>query len=291
MVNVAALVVGVVVLGFASVVGRMGRRQHARQSLVAETETTEIRALDGEGLVEITGTVDAPAPFRSPIGGEEGVLAAWEIEEWDESGQTEMWETRATGVYAAPFAVTDGTDRVTVDVGDHVTGEDGGHTEIELGPVDLDRWLSSGVSVDNVLCSLESFAVALTVPPDADPPERIAAFVRGESGVSTQTDSITNVVDIGTKHGERRYYEGVVEPGEEVYVLGEATAASDATYPLGPDDLVITPPADDDGSLIVSDRSEADLVSELGNYEFAYAGAAVLGVIGATLLVYGTGIV
>ncbi len=34
MVDVAVVFIGVVLLGFAGIVGRMGRRQHARQSLV-----------------------------------------------------------------------------------------------------------------------------------------------------------------------------------------------------------------------------------------------------------------
>ncbi len=291
MVNVAALVIGLVVLGIAAIIGRLGRRQQRRRRLVTETPTTEIRSLDSEGLVELNGEVAATETFRSPIRNDESVLSAWEIDEWDESGTTDLWETRATGIYATPFSITDGTGEVRVDVGSHVTGEDGGHFDIELGPIDLDRKLSSGVSVENVLCSLEDFSVETTVPPDAEPPDRIAEFVRGESGLSSQTDSITNVVDIGTKHGERRYYEGTIEPGQEIYLLGEARAASDATYPLGPDDVVIAPPETGDGSVIVSDRSEDELVSELGAYRLAYAAAAVLGGLGAVLLIVGSGVV
>lgn len=291
MVNVAALVIGIVVLGIAAIIGRLGRRQQRRRRLVTETPTTEIRSLDSEGLVELKGEVAATETFRSPVGNDESVLSAWEIDEWDESGTTDLWETRATGIYATPFSIADGTGEVRVDVGNHVTGEDEGHFDIELGPIDLDRTLSSGVSAENVLCSLEDFSVEATVPPDAEPPDRIAEFVRGESGISSQTDSITNVVDIGTKHGERRYYEGTIEPGQEIYLLGEARAASDATYPLGPDDVVIAPPETGDGSVIVSDRSEDELVSELGTYRPAYVTAAVLGGIGAVLLTVGSGVV
>lgn len=289
--NVAALFIGIVLLGFAGLFGRRGRRQHRRRALVTGTPTTEIRTLDDEGVVELKGVVDAGETFRSPIRNDESVLSVWEIEEWDESGTTDMWETRATGIYAAPFVLSDETGDIRVDLETRVTGEDGGHTDIELGAVDLDRVLSSGVSVDNVLCSLEDFSVETTVPPDAEPPDHIADFVRGESGISEQTDSITNIIDIGTAHGERRYYEGTIEPGQEIYLLGTAEAASDATYPLGPNDVVVTAPENGDGSAIVSDRSEDELVSELGAYRFAYAAAAVVGLGGVALLAVGIGLV
>lgn len=287
MVNIAAIFIGLVGFAMAGLVGRKGYRQHRRRRLVAETETTDVLDIDSERLVELTGAVDPVEPIRSPIGDEECVLAAWEIEEWDESGQTDMWETRASGVYAAPFTLTDGTGEVRVAVGDHVAGDDADRTEISLGPVDLDRLASSGVAAESAFCSLEDFTVAHTVPPDADPPAHIAEFVGDESDVSEQTDSITNVIDIGTAHNERRYYEGTIDPGQEIYLLGEARATSDAAYPLGPDDVVIRPPADD-GSLIVSDRSEDELLAELGAYRWLYALAAVFAAAAVASVLYGT---
>lgn len=292
MASFAAVFVGGALLVIAGVVGRYGRRQHRRRSLVAGTPTTDVRAIDDEGRIELTGTVVADETFDSPIQDDESVLAAWEIEEWNESGTSDMWETRATGVYTRAFALDDGTGEVRIEIDDRVAGEDSGHTDIKLGPVDLDRTISSGVSVEDVWCSFEHFRAETTVPPDADPPERIAQFVQGEAGISPQTGSITNLVDVGTKHGERRYYEGTIEPGQEIYLLGTAEATSDATYPLGPDDVVITPPAaDEDGSLIVSDRTEEELLSELGQYRWVYAVAAILCVVGITLLLVGGGVV
>lgn len=284
-----ALIAGLFSLLVAGVVGRYGWRQRRHRALVTETPTTAVRDLDEEGLVELEGEVAAAETFESPIGGDEAVLSAWEVEEWDERGESEMWETRATGVYATPFALDDGTGEVRVEVGDHVEGEDDGGFDVQVGALDVDRLLSTGVSVDDVFCSFERFPVATSVPPDAEPPERVAEFVRGEAGVSTQTDSITNVLDLGNAHGERRYYEATVEPGQEIYLLGEAQAVPDATYPLGPDDVVVRPPAGD-GSLIVSDRSEEALVSELGQYRWAVGAAAVLGAVGVGLLLVGGGV-
>ena len=142
------------------------------------------------------------------------------------------------------------------------------------------------MSVDDVLAALDDVSVETSVPPDGDPPERIAAFVQGESAVDPQTDSITNVVDLGTKHGERRHYEQTITPGQEVYLLGEASAVADATHPLGPDDVVVEPPSGDD-PMILSDQSEEELASKLGRYRWAYAAAGVLGLAGIALLAHG----
>jgi len=290
MAEIGALFVGLVVFGIAGLVGRYGRRQQRRRALVAETPTSAVREIAEEGLVELEGRVVADETFRSPIRGDESVLSAWEIEEWNESGTTDQWETRATGVYAAPFALDDGTGEVRVEIADRVEGEDDGHVDIQLGSINFDQFLSSGVSVDDVLCAFERFPVETTVPPDADPPERIAEFVRGESGIAPQTDSITNLVDVGNKHRERRYYEATIEPGQEVYLLGEVRAKPDATRPLGPGDAVVEPPADD-GPLILSDQSEEQLLSDLARYKYAYAVAAVLGAVGVALLLVGVGAV
>lgn len=284
------LVVGVVLLVTAAFAGVYGRRQHRRRAAVEDTETTAVRDIKRESLVELKGTVRADDPFDAPITGEESALSAWEVEEWDERGNSEMWETRAAGVYATPFELDDGTGRVRVDVGDHVTDPSSGTgvQEIQVGPIDVDRLVSNGVTVDNVLAALDDFSVEINVSPDSEPPERIAAFVRGETEVASQTDSVTNVLDIGNEHGERRYYEGRLAPGDEIYLLGQCRAAENATRPLKPEDVVITPP--DDGQLIISDKSEAELVDSFGQYTYAYAGAAVAAIAGIIALAIGAGI-
>ncbi|GGM57467.1 hypothetical protein J2752_000998 [Halarchaeum rubridurum] len=284
-------VVGVALLLVAAFAGVYGRRQHRRHALVETTETTAVRDVREEGRVELKGTVRADEPFDSPIGGEPAVLSAWEVEEWDERGDSEMWETRAEGVYATPFALDDGTGTVTVDVGDHVEDVSSGTgiDEIQVGALDVDRLTDVGVSAGDVLAVLDDFAVGVSVPPDADPPARIADFVRNEAGLAEQTDSITNVVDLGTAHGERRYYEGTLSPGDDVYVLGHVRAAADATHPLKPEDVVVEPAAGE--SFIVSDKPEGELAADFATYRYAYAGAAVAALVGLGALAVGLGVV
>lgn len=285
------LVGSVVLLVTAAFAGVYGRRQHRRSAAVKDTETTDVRDIKSEPLVELKGTIRADDPFDSPIKSEESTLSAWEVEEWDERGNSDMWETRAAGIYATPFELDDGTGRVRVDAGDHVSDPSSGTGihEIQVGSIDIDRLISNGVTVDNVLAALNNFSVETSVPPDSEPPERIAKFVHGEAEVSPQTDSITNILDIGNKHGERRYYEGTLGPGDEIYLLGQPRATENATHPLKPEDVVITPP--DDGQLIISDKSEAELVDSFGQYKYAYAGAVVAAIAGITVLAVGAGIV
>ncbi|MEE6209673.1 hypothetical protein U3A55_05845 [Salarchaeum sp. III] len=283
--------VGVVLLLIAAFAGVYGRRQHRRSALVAGTETTDVRNLRDEGRVELKGTIRSEHPFDSPIRGERAVLSAWEVEEWDERGSSDMWETRAEGVYATAFDLDDGTGSVTVDIGTHVddTSTGTGIDDIQVSAIDVDRFLSTGVTVDGVTAAIDGFSAETTVPPDAEPPERITEFVRGEGSVGEQTDSITNVIDLGNAHGERRYYEGTLSPGDDVYVLGHARASETATHPLKPEDIVIEPVEGE--TFIVSDKPESELVETFGRYTYAYAIAAVLAIAGIAAIAYGAGVV
>lgn len=285
------LTAGVVLLLVAAFAAVYGRQQHRKSALVENTQTTTVRDIREEGRVELKGSIRADDSFDSPIGGERCTLAAWEVEEWDERGDSEMWQTRAEGIYATPFELDDGTGRVRVDIGNHVndTSTGTGIDDIQVGPIDVDRFLSNGVTVDKLLAALTDFSVATTVPPDAAPPERIAEFVQGESSVATQTDSITNILDFGNAHGERRYYEGTLESDDDIYLFGQARAVETATHPLKPEDIVITPPPD--GQFIISDKSEAELADSFSLYKYAYAGAVVAAVAGIVGLAVGGGVV
>lgn len=285
--SLVLLVAGVVLFIIAAFAAIYGRRQHRKRALVEDTETTDVRDIKDEGLVELKGTVRADDPTDSPIKGEKSTFSAWEVEEWDERGESEMWQTRATGIYAAPFELDDGTGRVRVDVGDHVSDASSGTgiDDIQVGAVDVDRLLSDGVAVDNIHAALDGFSVETSVSPDTDPPERIREFVQGEAAIGTQTDSITNVLDVGTQHGERRYYEGILGPSDDIYLLGQARATEDATHPLKPEDIVVRPP--DNGQFIISDKSEAELTKSFGQYKYAYAGAVAAAVAGVVAIAVG----
>lgn len=266
---------GACVFGLLAV--RNGWRRRRQHRLVTGTDTSAIRDIDAEGRVEIEGEVVGPAdgsePFTSPVDRRNGtVLAAWEVEEWNESRDNHRWETVASGIRSRPFVVDDGTDRVRVAVGDrrfesqHLVGTGSSASE-------------GNVTVDDIVCEFEVGA-PVEVGAESETPAHIRRFVDGESGLAEQTGSITNVVDVGRAHGDRRYYEGTLAAGDDVYVLGHVAADEDATTPLRPEDATVTPV--DGEPFVVSDRGEAALRDRLSDY----GGRLVLG---AILLAIGVG--
>lgn len=84
------------------------------------------------------------------------------------------------------------------------------------------------------------------VPPDEAPPASIQRFVDETDAVSPASDSITNVVDLGRKHGRRRYREALLVPGDHCYALGTTDGAGtlsidagDLTFGIGREEEVL----------------------------------------------------
>lgn len=275
----AGLVLGLLGIGVAYQ-GWKKRRQH---QLVTETPTTEIRSIDDEGRVELKGTVTGPADdeegFVAPISNEDGtLLAAWEMQEWSEHGDHSEWNIMASGVHSVPFLIDDGTDSVRVAIEDRA---DGGTDWMPS-----DRGLASeGTAVDGVVCEFEEFP-SVTIDAESEPPQHIREFVKGETSVSEQTGSITNLIDVGNAHGDRRYHEQTLRKGNDTYVLGHVRANEGATMPLHPEDVVVTP--DEEEKFIISDQTEAELTDDLGGtYRFFLAGGVVFVLVAVGLVVAG----
>jgi hypothetical protein len=284
-----SLLGGVVLLVAGGGVGLFGWRRRGLQRLVAETPTTDARAIADPGVVELTGTVEpapeeGPGTFDSPVGRRDCVVAGWEVEEWDERGDHSSWKTLGDGIRSVPFYVDDGTDRVLVDPGRH-SDPAGGFFET-LG--DLGDFPAS-VSVDDTVVDFRTLPVVQRVGAEAETPPHIRSFVSGERAVGTQRGSITNLVDIGNAHGDRRYYENVVRPGDEVYLLGYARPRDDdagSNVRLRPETAVVTPPSGgEDGGFLLSTREESALLGGQSVATAALAGGALAMLVGASLLI------
>jgi hypothetical protein len=249
--------------------GWYGRQLHRRQSVVAEASTTDVEDISEEGVVELYGRIADRESFDSPIEAEECTLAVWEIDEWDNGN----WESRASGVYTAPFVLDDGTGRVRVELGDHVRSEFEDATwEISAPGIDVDRALSVGVAADGVYVVSDAFSGEPSLAPDGDPPERIETFEASEPDIPERQ---TSPISIGEENAaRRRYYEQTFSLGDELYLIGEATATDDATYPLGSDDLVVQPREGAEPT-VLSDRPASAVLDDLGRYRWAYAVASV----------------
>jgi hypothetical protein len=180
---------------------------------------------------------------------------------------------------AEPFYINDGTAQVRVAIEDQSSKKGFLSRHWSL--------VTEGVAAGGVVAEFKDFPVKAETGAESDSPAHIEAFVRSEGTLSTQSGSITNLIDIGNAHGDRRYSEQSLGPGEEVYLIGNAQAADGATMPYHPEDVVVTPT--NDGSFIFSNLTEDALTDRLSSsYRRALAVGVVAIVIAVGALVAGT---
>jgi len=260
-----------VTLGFVGIYTGWKRRRI--RTRMAEIDPTPVRELASPGTVELEGTATpVDAPLDAPLTDREAVVAAWTVEEWDERGDRGNWREVARGVESAAFELDDGTG--AVEVAPVSKRDTAGKWTQTTGVTAAD-----GVRLDDVLVEFDSFPVREAVAPDADPPERVRRLHR-DHDLYEDTGSVTNAVDIGKKHGRRRYATQVIEPGDGTYVLGQVRARDDRHREhFRPGEVVVTDP--DDGLFILSNQ---DATSLEGEFESA-ARASLVG--GAVSLVVG----
>jgi hypothetical protein len=275
-----ALLVALVAFGIAGIVGVRGRRRHRSHALVTDTDLTDVAAIDGDGLVKLTGTVRADDTVPSPIRETPCVCAAWEVEEADGTD----WHSRAAGITTTAFVLDDGTGEVVVDLGDHVRGENDVAVDVQLGPVDLERAVASGVTVGDVSCTFDRFDPALEVDAGERPPEHVVDFLAATDGLSTD-GPVAEHLGLGEGHATRRYFDGAVEPGDEVTLLATARTSGDGTDAPATGDVVVGP--GDGDPVLLSTAGEAGLVADLAQYRLLYGVAAALGAVGAVALAVG----
>ncbi len=144
----------------------------------------------------------------------------------------------------------------------------------------------ASISVRNVLVDFHDLPLADRVGAEAQTPQHIASFVAEARGIPPQRGSITNLVDIGNAHGDRRYYENVVRPGDEVYLLGTVRARDpedrDGNVRLRPETAVVEPA---DEPFVLSTRDEDALLRGQGLATAALAVGALSVFVGLSLVV------
>lgn len=302
-VSVASIVLGGVLLLIGGGIGYYGYRRYRVARAIKSTPTTPVDELDSTGTIEIKGTVVADETMRSPIGeDEETVLSAWKVEEWDESrNNSDRWNELGAGITAKPFIVDDGTGHVVVDPQRDIVGESQllyGDDETSLGGtlgvgfagmhLGLGRLLPSidnGVTTAGVVTEFDTFDVAYEDSVTESTPDRIADFVVQQPNVQPQLGG-AGLMDLGTKDGDRRYYEGTIQDGDSVYILGEVRPTTEGGTVSGPSDGVIQPP-EDDGLFVVSTLSEAELLRRTRWQKLALGVGAVVGLVGLGAVLVG----
>lgn len=220
----SAIILPVVTIGIFLI--RKGRELNQPVEQIAETETPPIEDLE-PGRAEVEGTA---RPIRDAGAMEqkfsEGEALATHLEVKNRGTDNEgrpVWKTIHEETRTVPFVVDGGTGEVRVDP-----------------PSD---------------CWLDVESTRITVGEGEEPPEQIRRFIEQEDSVDDA--SILDLGPVSMEH-RRRYIEEVIEPGDEVYILGkvrEAQAGWDRlTY------VIDEPP--EGGEFILSIKSEEELVEE-----------------------------
>ena len=203
-----------------------GRKRWERSRRVAGTETTAIRDLQ-PGTAEVKGTADLAGGatlLESPLSKRDALATRVLVEEYHSSSE-------GGGNWKCIYEETDSV-RTTVDDG---TGE----ATVDL-PADGD---------------LEVELTRTKVGPGEEPPAAIRQYVEGETDLDAATRREIGPLSVGDR---RRYSHGEVEPGESVYVLGNAR---EEPGDWGERNFVIDEPTPA-GDFILSDKSEQTLVEE-----------------------------
>jgi len=262
-----------VTLGFIGIYTGWKRRAiHARLTGV---DRTPIRELTSPGTVELAGTATlVDDPFDGPLSDRTAVVAAWKIEEWDERGDRGNWREVARGIEAPAFELDDGTGAVEIEP---LSKRDTAGKWTQTTGVSA----ADGVRLGDVLVEFDTFPIREEVAPDADPPASVRRLHR-DHDLYEDTGSITNTVDIGKKHGRRRYFAQVIEPGDRTYVLGHVRAREHGRERFRPDEAVVTEP--DDGLLILSNQDTESLEEEFASSaKTRFVGGAVSLVAGVVI--------
>jgi len=243
-------------LGVAGLV--FGRKQRSEYQTLSGTETTDVLSIT-PGPVEVSGTAN-PADdgvMRAPFSDTDCLLAEWEIEEWEEAGKHASWETKGASVERVPFVVDDGTGEVLV----RPAGAD----------VDLDETVE------------ETIEVGAT----EEPPGPIREFLALDATPEPSDEPLIEALDWGTTHGDRRYHQHLLTPGDEVYVHG--TAAREPGNEWGRRNYEIVDAADDGHSdadlFLVSDFTETELLEDRRDYQLYLGGGLFAVLLGIGILV------
>ncbi|AGB14925.1 E3 Ubiquitin ligase [Halovivax ruber XH-70] len=219
--NAVLSVFGLVFVVAGAITMYHGYGERAEGEVIAETETTAVRDLT-PGPAEVKGTVrpaeDATAT-EAPISATEALAVSVEVEEQQDGS----WNTIFTDEWAESLLVDDGTGEVPVDLS-------------SAGELDL-RGTETEVGVDD------------------EPPAAVRRYVETESDLELPDRRSMGPVSVGER---RRYTEGVLEPGDDGYVLGavrETAAGWDRA------DYVIDEPTES-GEFVLSNRPERELIDE-----------------------------
>lgn len=231
---------GTVAVGLFFVVGLFltynGFQKWQRKRLMQDTPTERVRSA-AAGRTELSGTcepIEGVGTIPQPFSDGECLVAQYEIEEWDDTGDDSHWETIDSGTLVTPFAIDDGTGRMRVEPEADATYE---------------------ISEANTL--------ERRVDEDRMPPDTVVAFLQGEPDETVDGGLMEELLgDRPSVRGndDRRYTQRVIPPGEAIYLLGGAQPKSGTdgsetgTLVFGRDE--------GSGEFVIADQTEDAVVSD-----------------------------
>jgi|GEM_PF-1740363 len=243
----AALSVGVAMTVAGALPLYQGWRRRDRYHLVRDTPTETPATATASETVLLRGTATArERPIDAPMTGDDALLAAWSIREWqDENMNMKHWTPEARGLQMAGVRIEADGSAITVPDRSHEAT-----TDVLTSLVGYDA--ITGFEIDDALVEFDEFDTAEEVPQGIDPPERFRDLER-RVGLDASQPGAT-LIDLGRTHGTREYREAVVGSGDTLTVRGTVRQAKEP----GVGRVLETP---EDGPAIVSDL-DADALEQ-----------------------------
>lgn len=235
---------------------------NGRNDSVVGTKVTKASELQ-PGKIKVKGTagpVDDGSTLLSPINRDEALATKVKVEE----RVSESWNTIYENKESVPFIIDDGTGKVRVDPpsSDRDVQKkvfDGDFVEISANPPTPASEKQNSWSIDMTRNEYYGDVSESLRPPEwlqdyveyQERPEEVENFIEREEEIE-EDDALTNK--------KRRYSEGIVEPGDDVYILGRAREENAG---WGESDYVIDEPTES-GEFVMSNKPEEQLTKEDG---------------------------
>ena len=208
-----------------------------RLRVIRDIPRSKIRSM-AMGVVEIHGKVEADQLIRSPFSKTECVYYKWLIKEYRQSssssgkGSSRKWEEIGSGENHVPFFAKDETGRVLVEP-----------NKAEFMVSYKNAFYQKG---KGVIASLKAIPKIIEALKNFDPHDPNSLHIDDSDLVPmSERQGLKSV-----RLGDREYYEHVIEPCDNLYILG--TASGD---PTTPDNIVIRR-GKNEKTFIISDKGE-----------------------------------
>lgn len=209
---------------------RKGFRRWRQRHLIESTPTEQAHSLSiGPSEIKGRAVTDEGDELQAPFSEDECVVARYEIEEYDSSGDDSSWKTLERETRFTPFYVEDETGKVLVKP----------HQDA-MFDLDPDDW-----TVEYVDSSERG-------------PQSIREFVHRHPEIDFPSDA-------SGKHNDRKYRQNLIRTGESVYVFGTVQQRDGEVDPGASNEerLVIQKVEDDsmrEPLFLISDDKECALI-------------------------------